>query len=112
MLGDVPQSGLGPMAGLAAALAHAAAGGFDAALCAPCDIIGLPADLAARLAPGPSVVQDQWLVGLWPAALAAPLAALLRDEGAISARRWVEAAAARAVALPPLRNINRPGDLC
>ena len=111
-LDDVPHGGLGPMAGLAAALAHAQANGFEAVLCAPCDILGLPADLADMLAPGPSVTRDQWLIGLWPAALAGVLAELLHAEGAISARRWAQLSAARTVTLPPVRNINLPDDLC
>ncbi len=114
-LADHPAPSLGPMGGLCAALHHARSAGFDAVLCAPCDLVGLPGDLVARLTSGPFVApavgEGQWLVGLWPAALADALEALLRLEGPISARRWVEASGARQVALPPMRNINRPEDL-
>jgi molybdopterin-guanine dinucleotide biosynthesis protein A len=112
-LADHPAPGLGPMGGLCAALHHAQAVGFDAILCAPCDLLDMPGDLAERLAGvgAPAVVQGQWLVGLWPATLAGQLEALLRQEGAISARRWVGASGAAQVALPPMRNINRPDEL-
>ena len=110
-LPDLPGPGLGPMGGLAAALSHAGAHGFQAVLAAPCDMPGLPADLAARLAPGPAVADGQWLIGLWPANLAPLLLDALRLHGALAARRWVEMAGARRVALPPIRNINRPEDL-
>jgi molybdopterin-guanine dinucleotide biosynthesis protein A len=99
------------MGGLAAALAHAAATGHADVLVAPCDLIGLPHDAAARLAPAPAVAEGQWLIGLWPAALAPALAGLLRGEGAISARRWLEVAGAASRAFPTVRNVNRPADL-
>ncbi len=110
-LADVPAPGLGPMGGLAAALGHAAQRGHDAVLCAPCDTPDLPAGLAARLAPGPAVADGQWLIGLWPATLAARLQALLVAEGPISARRWVAVSEAALRPLPFVVNINRPGDL-
>jgi molybdopterin-guanine dinucleotide biosynthesis protein A len=99
------------MGGLAAALAHAAATGHAQVLVAPCDIVDLPDDAALRLAPAPAVAEGQWLVGLWPSTLAPQLADLLRVEGAISARRWIEVARAAARSFPPVRNINRPADL-
>lgn len=112
-LADHPTLGLGPMGGLCAALRDAQTGGFDAVLCAPCDLLDIPGDLAERLAGvgSPAVVQGQWLAGFWPARLAGLLEALLRQEGAISARRWVEASGAAQVALPPMRNINRADQL-
>lgn len=106
-----PAPGLGPMGGLAAALAHAAATGHAELLVVPCDIVDLPLDAAARLRPTPAVAEGQWLVGLWPAALAPNLTDLLRAEGAVSARRWLQVAGAIARPFPPLRNINRPEDL-
>ena len=111
MLTDQPATGLGPMGGLAAALSHAQAAGHDGVLCSPCDLIGLPADALARLSPGPAVVDGQWLTGYWPAPLAPALLGLLVREGAISARRLVDATGARTVSFPPMRNINRPSDL-
>ena len=112
MLQDQPAAGLGPMAGLAAALMYAQSAGHTGVLCAPCDLLGLPADALARLSPGPAVVDGQWLTGYWPASLAPMLLDLLHTEGAISARRLAEATGARKLPFPPMRNINRPTDLC
>lgn len=108
---DVPGPGLGPMAGLCAALHHATQTAHTMVLCAPCDIPGLPRDAIDRLHSGPAVADGQWLIGLWPAALAATLEAALRQYGALSARQWVELAGARAAPFPALANINRPEDL-
>lgn len=110
-LDDVPAAGLGPMGGLAAALCHARTHGHDGVLCAPCDVLGLPDDLARRLAPGPAVPDGQWLIGLWPVHCADPLVHLLRHEGAISARRWIEASGAAIRAPLQVRNVNLPADL-
>lgn len=110
-LADHPGPGLGPMAGLCAALVHARSAGFDAVLAAPCDVLGLPEDCSARLSPGPAVADEQWLIGLWPAALAPRLEALLQAEGAISARRWIATSSAAVRTVAGIRNINRPGDL-
>jgi molybdopterin-guanine dinucleotide biosynthesis protein A len=107
---DLPGPGLGPMGGLCAALLRAQADGYESVLAAPCDLLGVNGG-ADRLAPGPAVAQDQWLLGLWPTGLAPALAALLQREGAVSARRWIEVAQARMVPVPDLRNINTPMDL-
>jgi molybdopterin-guanine dinucleotide biosynthesis protein A len=72
----------GPLGGLAAALAHAQAGGADLLITLPCDMPELPVDLPARLARGlegaarvaiPEVAgQLEPACGLWrPAALEA-----------------------------------------
>jgi molybdopterin-guanine dinucleotide biosynthesis protein A len=110
-LTDRPGPGLGPMGGLCAALHHAREAGYAAVLSAPCDIVGLPTTCVAELASAPAVVDGQWLVGLWPADFHERLEALLRSEGAISARRWVESAGATLKPMPGMRNINRPQDL-
>lgn len=110
-LNDRPAPGLGPMGGLCAALHHAAGTGFDAVLAAPCDLVGIPADTALQLLPGPAVAEGQWLLGLWPTALAARLEALLLAEGGIAARRWVSEAGAQMRPMGLLRNINRLDDI-
>ena len=107
---DRPAGCLGPMAGLCAALSHAAAHGFADVLAAPCDLLGVEG-AAGRLAPGPTVAQGQWLLGLWPSDLAPTLEALLQREGAVSARRWMDVAGAAIRPVPDLRNINSPADL-
>jgi molybdenum cofactor guanylyltransferase len=110
MLEDRPGGGAGPLAAMNAALHHAAANGFDAVLSAPCDMPNLPGDLAALLGPGPAVLSDHPVVGLWPAALAPVLDAWL-ETGERAVRGFANHVGARGIDTAPLRNINRPGDL-
>jgi molybdopterin-guanine dinucleotide biosynthesis protein A len=105
---DLPRPGLGPLGGLAGALAHARAHGHAAVLSAPCDTLGLPAGLAARLAPAPAVAAGHWLVGLWPAALAESLIAFLAAGHSLRARDWAAQAGARHEAIAGLVNWNGP----
>jgi molybdopterin-guanine dinucleotide biosynthesis protein A len=104
---DLPRAGLGPLAGLAGALHLAEREGLDAVLLAPCDTLGLPADLAVRLAPPPAVIADQWTVGLWPATLAQSAIAWLNGGGSLRLRDWAGSTSARKVPLAGLSNINR-----
>lgn len=111
-IGDRPAPGLGPLGGLCAALLHAADHGFDAVMSAPCDLPGLPDDLAAALGDGPSFVADGPVVGCWPTSLGPALRDRLHSGGDRSMRGWAAAAGARAVTLAvPLSNINHPRDL-
>lgn len=109
-LPDRPAPGLGPLGGLCAALRHGRAAGCTAVLSVGCDMPGLPDDLLARLTPGPSVLENQWLVGLWPVALSDRLDAVLAGPDR-SMRGWATAAGARTVNGPALANINTPADL-
>jgi molybdenum cofactor guanylyltransferase len=109
---DIPEAGLGPLGGLAGALAHAWRHNFDAVLSSGCDLIGIPADLGVQLGEGPVIVDDQPLLGLWPATLAEPLAEWLADPQNRSVYRFADAVGARRIALPvSVRNANRPEDL-
>ncbi|WP_448582011.1 molybdenum cofactor guanylyltransferase [Thermaurantiacus sp.] len=110
-LDDHPAPGLGPLAGLCAALLHAGRHGFDHALVIPCDMPGLPADLAARLAPAPAVVDGHWTIGIWPSKLGPALAARLEGGGPMSLRGFAQEVNARRVQLPGLVNVNQPSDL-
>ena len=107
---DLPVPGLGPLGGLCAALAYAATHGFDAVLCAPCDTLGLPTDLAHRLAPGPAVAAGQRIIGLWPTTLARVLCAHLDAGGDRSLRAWMAITGAREIDCGIFTNINYPGD--
>ncbi len=107
---DRPAPGLGPLGGLNAALHYAAAHGFDAVLCAGCDLPALPAGLAARLAPGPAYVIGQPTIGLWPVALA-PMLTTHIASGGRSLHGWATAVHARGVDCGTLPNINTPADL-
>jgi len=96
-LPDRPESGLGPLAGLCAALSHALQHGFDAVLSAPVDAHPIPQGLADLLGTtGPAVLADHWLFGLWPTALAPDLESHLHA-GHRSVRSWIEACEARSV---------------
>ena len=108
---DLPVAGLGPLGGLAGALDHARRHGFGAVLVAPCDTIGLPIDLVARLGPGPSVALGQRSIGLWPSSLAPVLIAKLASGGSRSLRDWATITEAHDVDCGALRNINHAGDL-
>lgn len=109
---DLPQAGIGPLGGLAGALDHAWRHDFDAVLSAGCDIIGLPSNLVALLGPGPAIIADMPIVGLWPVSVHSALLDWLCDPQNRSVYRFAEHIKARHVALnAALRNVNRPEDL-
>ncbi len=108
---DRPAARLGPLGGLAAALAHAAANGFDSVLTSGCDLPDLPLDLGRRLGEAPAVAAGQPLLGLWPAGLAETLDAHLAAGGDRSLRGWAAACGAREIDLGSFRNINFISDL-
>lgn len=109
---DVPRPGLGPLGGLAGALAYALANGFDAVLSSGCDLPRLPRDIVTRLGAPPALLADQPTVGLWRATHAMALAHFIATDATRSIRGWADRIGARRVALDvPLANINRPDDL-
>jgi molybdopterin-guanine dinucleotide biosynthesis protein A len=108
---DLPVPGLGPLGGLCGALVYARNHGFDAVLCVPCDTLGLPADLATRLSPGPAVALGQRSIGLWPASLATALLARLASGDSRALHVWASACEARDVDCGTLHNINHPENL-
>lgn len=119
MLADVPVAGLGPLGGIAAALGHARAEGFDHVLTIGCDMPEVPdALLDTLIAAAPAYCADAPILSCWPVAAAGGLAERLGGyttgvkDGALSIRRWAESIAATAVPAPgPLRNVNTPADL-
>ncbi len=109
---DVPAPGLGPLGGLAGALAYARANGYDAVLSSGCDLPRLPRDIASRLGAPDALLADQPTVGLWCATRATRLAHFVATDPRRAIRDWADRIGARRVALdPPLVNVNRPGDL-
>jgi molybdenum cofactor guanylyltransferase len=111
-LPDWPRPGMGPLAGIAAALHHAADEGYDAVLTVGVDSPGLPEDLPERLAPAPAYVAGQPVIGLWPTSAAAAIETILEGQGRHSMRAFAEAIGARAVTLAAdPANINTPADL-
>lgn len=72
---DRPRAGLGPLGGIAGALAHAAAHGFDTVLTVACDMPNVPAALIEALVRrAPACCADAPVLGHWPAAEADGLA--------------------------------------
>lgn len=110
---DLPAPDLGPLGGVAGALAHAEAHGFDAVLTTACDTPFLPdAIVAALLDAGCAHAAETPTIALWPARLATPLRDHLAAGGARSIRRWATRIGAVAV-LPgvTVANVNTPADL-
>jgi molybdopterin-guanine dinucleotide biosynthesis protein A len=113
---DRPAPDLGPLGGLAAALAHGRDRGMDRVLSVPCDAPALPPALLARMLamPRPAFLDNLPVIGVWPCALSAELDRLLVDGGSRAVRRWAAIARAEPVALEPgerIANVNAPGDL-
>ncbi len=101
--------GAGPLAGVAAGLARAAAEGFDCLATAPCDAPFLPLDLVARLARAPAVAVSasglEPTFALWPVeALAAVERAL--DEGRASLRAALEDLSAARASFPAVNGVD------
>ena len=111
-LSDTPETGLGPLAGLNAALRYAEANGFTHVLSAGVDAPNLPHSLASELAgEGAAIVEDQPVVGLWPSASFEALAGFMK-EGGRSLYGFAERVEARRMTLEqPLMNVNRLRDL-
>lgn len=109
---DLPEPGLGPLGGLNAALAHAAASGHSHVLSCGVDVPNLPPDLAGTLAgEGAAIVQSQPVVGLWPVTLSGTLADYIAGGGR-ALYGFAERVGARRIGFdPPLLNVNRPEDL-
>ena len=109
---DRPRAGMGPLGGLAAALHHATAQGYDAVLTCAVDSLGLDSRLRDALEPAPAYIKSQPVIGLWPACAARTLDALLAGEGRHSLRAFAEVIGARPVQLArDPANINTPDDL-
>lgn len=113
MLEDRPAGGLGPLAGLNAALHRARTLGLDGVLSAGCDTLPVPPDLAERLAGAtPAYLEGHYLLSWWPVQLAGLLDRHLSQENDRSMRGWIARCGARAVPSPcPLHNLNTPDDL-
>ena len=111
-LPDWPLPGMGPLAGLAAALHLARDEGYQAVLSCGVDSAGLPDDLLTLLSPAPAYLADQPVIGLWPASASPVLDALLESDARHSMRAFSEAIGAKPVktATKPA-NINTPADL-
>lgn len=111
-LPDWPRPGMGPLAGIAAALHLARDEGYAAVLTCGVDSVGLPENLPELLGAAPACLADQPVVGIWPTAALEPLEAILTGPGKHSLHAFGAAIGARAVRIDrPPANINTPADL-
>ena len=111
-LPDWPTAGMGPLGGIAAALRNAEDAGYELVLTCGVDSLGLPDDLPALLAPAPTYLADQPVIGLWPSSAASTVSAILESDGRHSMLAFAEAIGARAVKSDHKpANLNTPADL-
>ena len=111
-LPDWPRPGMGPLGGIAGALGHAAAHGFDQVVTAPVDCVRLPPDLRASLGAASAFVETQPVVGVWSVDTLDALRAMLTGETDHAVRAFARRVGARGVAVNfALPNINRAEDL-
>lgn len=109
---DWPRPGMGPLAGIAAALHHARDENYEAVLTCGVDSVILPENLLDLLSPAPAYLADQPVVGLWPASAAEAIEAILTGEEKHSVYHFAETIGARAVKSPVKpANINTQADL-
>ena len=78
---DWPHPGMGPLAGIAAALHLARDEGYDSVLTCGVDSVLLPDNLLELLSPGPRYLADQPVVGHWPAGTVDAIETILLGEG-------------------------------
>jgi molybdopterin-guanine dinucleotide biosynthesis protein A len=109
---DWPRPGMGPLAGIAAAMHLAQDENYESVLTCGVDSVQLPENLLELLSPAPAYLEDQPVVGHWPTAACATLERILEGDGRHSMRAFAEAVGARAVKTPSQSvNINTPADL-
>jgi molybdopterin-guanine dinucleotide biosynthesis protein A len=109
---DWPRPGMGPLAGIAAALHLAQDEGYEAVLTCGVDSVDLPENLLEILGAGPAFLADQPVVGLWPVGATATIERILEGDGRHSMLAFAEAVGARAVKTKSQSaNINTPADL-
>ena len=109
---DWPHAGMGPLAGIAAALHLAQDENYEAVLSCGVDSVNLPENLLELLSPAPTYLEDQPVVGLWPVGACAAIERILESDGRHSMLAFAEAVGARAVKTQSQSaNINTPADL-
>lgn len=109
---DRPGPDMGPLAGLAGALAYATDSGFEYVLSVGVDTLRIPADLRTKLEPAPAYVVKQPVIGLWPVGALTLLDRILKSDERHSMLHFIELLGARGVSFEnPPANINTPADL-
>jgi molybdenum cofactor guanylyltransferase len=111
-IADWPRPGMGPLAGIAAALQHGRDNGYASVLTCGVDCGGVPAAVLAELSPASAHLETQPVIGHWLSDTAEAAMAILQSEGRHSMQAFVRAIGSRPVAttLAPA-NINSPADL-
>ncbi|MXO70209.1 molybdenum cofactor guanylyltransferase [Alteraurantiacibacter buctensis] len=111
-IADWPRPGMGPLAGVAAALRHGQGNGYASVLTCGVDCGGVSAGLLAELSPASAHVETQPVIGHWKSDAAEAAMAILTSEGRHSMQGFARAIGSRPVAttLAPA-NINSPADL-
>ncbi len=111
-LPDWPRPGMGPLAGLAAALTYAQDETYHSVLSCAVDSHALPADLLELLSPAPAYLEAQPVIGHWLASSAEIARSILQGETRHSMKAFANAAGARKVQVSEIpANINTPADL-
>lgn len=111
---DRPHAGLGPLGGLAGAMAAAAERGFAHVLSMPCDTPDVPHALLAELCreERAAFAAGCPVIGFWPSALAGELEEHLLRTGDRSIRHWAKSIGACPVGIGlDIANVNYAGDL-
>jgi molybdenum cofactor guanylyltransferase len=109
---DHPAPDMGPLAGLAGAMAYASNNGFSHVLSVGVDAPGIPNDLRVVLEHAPAYVVTQPVIGYWPVTALNLLDDILASDERHSMLHFIERLGARGVALDsPPANINTPADL-
>lgn len=112
-LSDRPSGGLGPLAGLNAALHHGRGLGYDAVLSLACDTPLVDAALLATLSRSQAAayVASTPVIGIWPCAVAGLLDDQISGDDR-SMKAWTRRIGATPIVSPVLiPNVNEPADL-
>jgi molybdopterin-guanine dinucleotide biosynthesis protein A len=110
---DRPEPGMGPLGGIAGAMAAAKAAGYTHLLSLPCDTPDVSPGQLARLcdAADSAYLAACPVIGLWPTDQAERLERHLAQGGRRSVRAWGEAQGATAIDGDDIANINSIADL-
>ncbi|SCW35658.1 molybdopterin-guanine dinucleotide biosynthesis protein A [Sphingobium faniae] len=111
---DRPHDGLGPLGGIAGAMATAAERGFAHVLSLPCDTPEVPRALLVELCTQTRAAYAATcpVIGLWPSALAGELDEHLRRTDDRSIQGWSRRIGAQPIGIGlDIPNINDVGDL-
>ena len=111
-IADWPAPDSGPLGGIAAALRWALEKGYDTVLSCGVDSVGLPGDLAQLLSPAPRYLEQQPVVGLWPARASGAIEQLLLSDDKHSMRNFAAMIGASPVKTElKTANVNTQADL-